>query len=180
MDNAALSTPLTSPERLDLPRRLLLLSVTAAVAADEIPAALPNTIVAAHSGLPAPPADGACARQPGASPAVAISEVNVGVSVTGYGQEGPYRTVVAGTCDGTLFGGDLVLASTAGYWTASSQGGKARLSHFTTGAADSTSTTSAATDHPHLVNYGSGSAAYPAAGSNGTSIKIARVLPPSN
>ena len=142
-------------------------------------------------------------------------------------QPNPYRTVVAGTCDGTLFGGDLVLASTAGYWTASSQGGKARLSHFTTGTADSTVTTSAATDHPHLVSYGSGqmllawesgssmlaqifdagtgtavgsqftinvrdhsyqafkpypdgSAAYPAAGSTTTSIKIARVLPLSN
>jgi hypothetical protein len=139
-------------------------------------------------------------------------------------QPNPYRTVAAGTCDGTLFGGDLVLAKTKGYWTAWSQGGKARLEHFTTGASDTTVTTSAATDHPHLVTYGSGrmllswesgssmsaqvfdaetgqavgtpfaiavrdhsyqafkayadgSAAYPAAGSTSTSIKIARVMP---
>ena len=136
----------------------------------------------------------------------------------------PYRTVVAGKCDGTLFGGDLVLAKTKGYWTASSQGGKVRLSHFSTGAADKTVTTAAKSSHPHLVRYGSGrmlltwqsgaamlaqaydagtgkavgkqfkiaardhnyqafksyadgSAAYPAAGSTATSIKIARVLP---
>jgi hypothetical protein len=139
-------------------------------------------------------------------------------------QPDPYRTVAAGTCDGTLFGGDLVLAKTAGYWTAWSQGGKARLEHFTTGASDQTVTTAAATSHPHLVSYGSGrmllawksgssmlaqvfdagtgqavgdqftiavrdhdyqafkayadgSAAYPAAGSTSTSIKIARVMP---
>ena len=139
-------------------------------------------------------------------------------------QPSPYRTVAAGACDGTLFGGDLVLAKTKGYWTAWSQGGQARLEHFTTGAADSTVKTSAATSHPHLVSYGSGrmllswesgsamqaqvfdadtgqavgasfaiavrdhsyqafkayadgSAAYPAAGSTSTSIKIARVLP---
>jgi hypothetical protein len=139
-------------------------------------------------------------------------------------QPNPYRTVVAGVCDGTLFGGDLVLARTAGYWTAWSQGGKARLEHFSTGASDVTVTTAAATSHPHLVSYGSGrmllawqsgtsmlaqvydagtgqgvgeqfgigvrdhdylafkayadgSAAYPAAGSTSTSIKIARVMP---
>ncbi|WP_233624868.1 RICIN domain-containing protein [Actinoplanes sp. ATCC 53533] len=139
-------------------------------------------------------------------------------------QPDPYRTVAAGTCDGTLFGGDLVLAKTTGYWTAWSQGGKARLDHFTTGASDTTITTAAATAHPHLVSYGAGrmllawesgssmlaqvydagtaqtvgspftiavrdhsyqafkayadgSAAYPAAGSTSTSIKIARVMP---
>jgi hypothetical protein len=138
-------------------------------------------------------------------------------------QPNPYRTVASGTCDGTLFGGDLVLAKTTGYWTAWSQGGQARLEHFTTGASDSTIQTGAATSHPHLVGYGTqmllawesgssmqgqvfdagtggkvgdpftiavkdhayqafkaypdGSAAYPAAGSNNTSIKIARVLP---
>jgi hypothetical protein len=138
-------------------------------------------------------------------------------------QPNPYRTVAAGTCDGTLFGGDLVLASTAGYWTAWSQGGQVRLEHFTTGASDTTVRTGAASAHPHLVAYGQrmlltwesgsgmaaqaydagtgapvgeqfsiaardhayqafkpyadGSAAYPAAGSTNTSIKIARVLP---
>jgi hypothetical protein len=139
-------------------------------------------------------------------------------------QPNPYRTVVAGTCDGTLFGGDLVLAATQGYWTAWSQGGQVRLEHFTTGASDTTVRTSADSSHPHLVGYGAdnmlltwesgssmlaqaydagtgatvgdqftiavkdhnyqafkpyadGSAAYPAAGSNSTSVRIARVLP---
>jgi hypothetical protein len=138
-------------------------------------------------------------------------------------QPNPYRTVAPGTCDGTLFGGDIVLASTAGYWVAWSQGGTARLEHFTTGASDTTITTSASTSHPHLVTYGSrmllawgsgssmaaqvydagtgatvggqftigvsnhdylsfkaypdGSAAYAAAGSTSTSIRIARVMP---
>ncbi|GLW27420.1 hypothetical protein [Actinoplanes regularis] len=68
----------------------------------------------------------------------------------------PYRTVAAGTCDGTLFGGDLVLARSKGYWTAWSQGGKARLEHFTTARSDTTITTSAGTSHPHLVGYGTG------------------------
>ncbi|WP_239159484.1 hypothetical protein [Winogradskya humida] len=67
----------------------------------------------------------------------------------------PYRTVAAGTCDGTLFGGDLVLSSKSGYWTAWSQGGTARLEHFTTGRSDTTVRTGAATAHPHLVAYGS-------------------------
>ena len=70
-------------------------------------------------------------------------------------QPNPYRTVAAGTCDGTLFGGDLVLAKSKGYWTAWSQGGTARLSHFSTGKADTTIKTTAKTAHPHLVGYGS-------------------------
>jgi hypothetical protein len=70
-------------------------------------------------------------------------------------QPDPYRTVAAGTCDGTLFGGDLVVGRTKGYWTAWSQGGRVRLSHFTTGAADRTVTTAARAAHPHLVRYGS-------------------------
>ncbi|MEV4511030.1 hypothetical protein AB0K00_18905 [Dactylosporangium sp. NPDC049525] len=69
-------------------------------------------------------------------------------------QPNPYRTVAAGNCDGTLFGGDLVLAQPKGYWTAWSQGGTARLEHFTTGAADTRVTTGAKTAHPHLVAYG--------------------------
>ncbi|MEV6342902.1 hypothetical protein [Actinoplanes sp. NPDC051851] len=68
----------------------------------------------------------------------------------------PYRTVAAGTCDGTLFGGDLVLAKSKGYWAAWSQGGTARLEHFTTAKSDTTIKTSASTSHPHLVGYGSG------------------------
>lgn len=68
----------------------------------------------------------------------------------------PYRTVASGTCDGTLFGGDLVLAKTRGYWTAWSQGSQVRLAHFTSGAADTTIKTAAKSSHPHLVAYGSG------------------------
>ncbi|MCW6005222.1 cellulose-binding domain-containing protein [Micromonospora sp. CPCC 205371] len=71
-------------------------------------------------------------------------------------QPNPYRTVASGTCDGTLFGGDLVLASKPGYWTAWSQGGQVRLEHFTTGASDTTITTAARSSHPHLVSYGAG------------------------
>jgi hypothetical protein len=139
-------------------------------------------------------------------------------------QPNPYRTVAAGTCDGTLFGGDLVLAQAKGYWTAWSQGGTARLEHFTTGASDQHVGTAAKTAHPHLVAYGSGrmllawesgasmtaqvydtgagrtvggtftigvkdhayqafkaytdgSVAYPAAGGNATTIRVARVMP---
>ena len=69
-------------------------------------------------------------------------------------QPNPYRTVASGACDGTLFGGDLVLASNKGYWTAWSQGGKVRLDHFTTGASDNAVTTATAARHPHLVSYG--------------------------
>ena len=71
-------------------------------------------------------------------------------------QPSPYRTVAAGTCDGSLFGGDLVLARTPGYWTAWSQGGQVRLDHFTTGASDVTVQTGVASSHPHLVSYGTG------------------------
>ena len=136
----------------------------------------------------------------------------------------PYRTVASGACDGTLFGGDLVLAKSRGYWTAWSQGGQVRLEHFTNGPSDSTIRTAARSSHPHLVSYGAGrmllawasgssmaaqaydtgtgkamgerftvgvrdhsyqafkaypdgSVAYPAAGANSTSIRIARVMP---
>ena len=72
-------------------------------------------------------------------------------------QPNPYRTVASGTCDGTLFGGDLVLAKSAGYWAAWSQGGKARLAHFAgNSAATRNLTTPAGTQHPHLVSYGTG------------------------
>ncbi|GAA4942003.1 hypothetical protein GCM10025331_30650 [Actinoplanes utahensis] len=71
-------------------------------------------------------------------------------------QPNPYRTVAAGTCDGTLFGGDLVLAEGKGYWTAWSQGGQVRLERFTTGKSTSTVRTGVASAHPHLVSYGTG------------------------
>ncbi|MGD8837763.1 MAG: X2-like carbohydrate binding domain-containing protein [Desulfobacteraceae bacterium] len=142
-------------------------------------------------------------------------------------QPSPYRTVAEGECDGTLFGGDLVLSSTPGYWTAWSQGGQVYLEHFTDGASDTTIITGVGSSHPHLVSYGAtrmllawesgqsmaaqlydsgtgesvgeaftidardhnyqafkaypdGSVAYPAAGDNSTSIKIARVMPCSD
>lgn len=70
-------------------------------------------------------------------------------------QPNPYRTVASGTCDGTLFGGDIVLAGTTGYWTAWSQGGTIRLEHFTTGASDKT-VMAGSSQHPHLVSLGTG------------------------
>jgi hypothetical protein len=66
----------------------------------------------------------------------------------------PYRTVASGACDGTLFGGDLVLTGTSGYWTAWSQGGQVRLEHFSDGASDTTVTPGASSSHPHLVSFG--------------------------
>jgi hypothetical protein len=137
----------------------------------------------------------------------------------------PYRTIAAGTCDGTLFGGDLVNASNTGYWTAWSQGGTVRLQHFTDSGPDTAISNVGSGQVPHLVSYGSsrmlvswgsgtsmtaqvrdsgasgavigsnftiavndhsyqafksyadGSVAYPAAGANNTSLKIARVMP---
>lgn len=64
-----------------------------------------------------------------------------------------YTTVAPGECDGSLFGGDLVAVGD-GYWTAWSQGGRARLEHFTDGPSDATVDTGADTGHPHLVAYG--------------------------
>ncbi|MFZ5896529.1 MAG: hypothetical protein ACOY0T_36075 [Myxococcota bacterium] len=137
----------------------------------------------------------------------------------------PYRTIAASTCDGTLFGGDLVLSTTPGYWTAWSQGGTIRLQHFTDSGPDTSVANAGSSQHPHLVSYGSsrmllawgsgtsmtaqvrsaganaeaigstfsipvndhsyqafkaytdGSVAYPAAGANNTSMKVARVMP---
>ncbi|GAB4004138.1 hypothetical protein GCM10029992_48200 [Glycomyces albus] len=70
-------------------------------------------------------------------------------------QPNPYRTVAAGSCDGTLFGGDLVRAADTGYWTAWSQGGGVRLERFTDGPSEATIDTGADSSHPHLVEYGS-------------------------
>ncbi|WP_205327187.1 hypothetical protein [Glycomyces sp. YM15] len=68
-------------------------------------------------------------------------------------QPDPYETVAAGTCDGTLFGGDLVLASDGPrYWTAWSQGGQVRLEHFEPDGVSVDPGVEAA--HPHLVAYG--------------------------
>jgi hypothetical protein len=140
-------------------------------------------------------------------------------------QPNPYRTVVTANCNGKFFGGDLVISSSSGYWTAWSQDGVIRLAHFTTGAADTEVTNAGSAVNPHLVTFGTGkmllawgsgasttaqirdsgataatigstftigvndhnfqaykaysdgSVAYPASGTNSTSIKIARVLP---
>ncbi len=64
------------------------------------------------------------------------------------------QTVAPGVCDGTLFGGNIVLAGTRGYWTAWSNGNQARLEHFSTGASDQTVLTADRTEHSHLVAYG--------------------------
>ncbi|MEU5153849.1 hypothetical protein [Glycomyces sp. NPDC021274] len=65
----------------------------------------------------------------------------------------PYETVAEGTCDGTLFGGDLVLAGDgARYWTAWSQGGEVRLARFSPENSSGELGIDAA--HPHLVTYG--------------------------
>jgi hypothetical protein len=69
-------------------------------------------------------------------------------------QPNPYRTIAAGTCDNTLFGGDVVNAGGDGYWTAWSQTGTIKLEHFTTGASDQSVTTAGTTQNPHLVSYG--------------------------
>jgi hypothetical protein len=66
----------------------------------------------------------------------------------------PYRTIASGTCDNTLFGGDLVLSTAAGYWTAWSQGGTIRLQHFTDSGPDTAIDNAGSSQHPHLVSYG--------------------------
>ncbi len=70
-------------------------------------------------------------------------------------QPNPYRTVVSATCDGTLFGGDIVNAGSAGYWMTWSYQGAIKIEHFTTGASDQTVTTAGTTQNPHLVALGS-------------------------
>ncbi|HEV8550668.1 MAG TPA: hypothetical protein VGQ57_16600, partial [Polyangiaceae bacterium] len=65
-----------------------------------------------------------------------------------------YKTIVSATCDGTLFGGDVVNAATTGYWTAWSYQKVIKLEHFTTGASDQTVTTAGDSQNPHLVALG--------------------------
>lgn len=65
-----------------------------------------------------------------------------------------YQTIKSATCDGTLFAGDLVNASSTGYWVAWSYQGSIRLEHFTTAASDQTVTTAGTSQNPHLVSYG--------------------------
>ncbi|WP_157734921.1 hypothetical protein [Pseudofrankia inefficax] len=80
---------------------------------------------------------------------VCATDNNCRIARPGTGQ-----TVASGACDGTLFGGDLVLAGAQGYWTAWSNGGQARLEHFAAGASDHTVVTADRTEHSHLVAYG--------------------------
>jgi hypothetical protein len=65
-----------------------------------------------------------------------------------------YKTIVSATCDGTLFGGDVVNATTTGYWTAWSYQNAIKIEHFTTGASDQTITTAGDSENPHLVALG--------------------------
>jgi hypothetical protein len=67
-----------------------------------------------------------------------------------------YKTIASATCDGHFFGGDVVLASTAGYWTSYSSGGSIHLAHFASGAADQNLSDVGSSDHSHLVSYGLG------------------------
>jgi hypothetical protein len=69
-------------------------------------------------------------------------------------QPNPYKTVVRATCDGSFFGGDLVISPGDGYFTAWSQGGAIRLEHFSAGASDTTIPDVGRASHPHLVSYG--------------------------
>jgi hypothetical protein len=137
----------------------------------------------------------------------------------------PYRTIAQGECNGTLFGGDVVLSSAEGYWTAWSQDDSIRLQHFTDEGPGTSVNDAGDSQHPHLVSYGpshmllayasgsgmtarihdsgatgaaigssfsidvedhdyqafkayaDGSVAYPAAGDDNGSMKIARVMP---
>ena len=65
-----------------------------------------------------------------------------------------YQTIASATCDGSLFGGDVVLAGDTGYWTAWSYQNAIKLEHFDSGASDNTITTAGDTQHPHLVALG--------------------------
>jgi len=71
-------------------------------------------------------------------------------------QPSPYRTIASANCDGSFWGGDLVLAQGSGYWTAWTNGGTIRLEHFTDGASDQTISNAGNADHAHLVGYGAG------------------------
>lgn len=66
----------------------------------------------------------------------------------------PYRTIAAVDCDGQFWGGDLVLASNGGYWTAYTQRGAIDLVHFTEGGPDQTIDGVGNADHAKLVSYG--------------------------
>jgi hypothetical protein len=68
----------------------------------------------------------------------------------------PYRTIAEGECNGTLFGGDVVLSSHPGYWTAWSQDGTIRLQHFTDEGPDTSVDDAGPSSHPRLVAYGPG------------------------
>jgi len=66
----------------------------------------------------------------------------------------PYRTIAPVQCDGSFWGGDLVLASGGGYWTAYTQRGSINLVHFTDSGPDQTIDNAGSADHAKLVTYG--------------------------
>jgi len=66
-----------------------------------------------------------------------------------------YQTIASATCDGTLFGGDVINAGNTGYWIAWSYQNAIKLEHFATAASDKTVTTAGNTQNPHLVALGS-------------------------
>jgi hypothetical protein len=68
----------------------------------------------------------------------------------------PYRTIATGTCDDKLFGGDVVLSTQPGYWTAWSQDDVVKLQHFTDDGPDTAVDDAGGSRHPHLVLYGPG------------------------
>jgi hypothetical protein len=65
-----------------------------------------------------------------------------------------YKTIKSASCDGTLFGGDVINAGKEGYWYAWSYQNSIRIEHFTSGASDQTITTAGNTNNPHLVALG--------------------------
>jgi len=74
-----------------------------------------------------------------------------------FGRDGKFIVVLQNGESYRQVESDLVLAKSSGYWTAWSQGGTVRLSHFAgSSAADKTIKTGASSSHPHLVAYGAG------------------------
>jgi hypothetical protein len=65
----------------------------------------------------------------------------------------PYRTLAEGECNGTLFGGDVILG-TEGYWVTWSQDDQVNLQHFTDDGPDFAVNGIGDSQHPHLVSYG--------------------------
>ena len=65
-----------------------------------------------------------------------------------------YQTLAEVQCDGEFWGGDLVLASGAGYSTAYTQAGSINLVHFTDSGPDQNIDDVGSADHAKLVSLG--------------------------